>query len=204
MSLGIDNDKRLYAVIVQKLNQAVIKFITEILARIKSRGHIVVNNNCTFRAIIQNTMVTLSMQRTVFVLAIQFLTVNNLVTTILGFCEFFSLSRYKNNVFAMDISVHVRIEELQQIFASTTRGLPTNKSIRNKNSLNMAIYKSVDSKRNFGMLQFIPNPLRNLFFTSIRHNHTPPQRRILHSITVQNHSPPYVPLKVKNNLYLLK
>ena len=135
------------------------------------------------------------MQCSVFVLAIQFLTVNNLVTTILGFCEFFSLSRHKNNIFAMDIPVHVRIKEFQQIFASTTRGLPTNKSIRNKNSLNMTIYKSVDSKRNFGMLQFIPYTLRNLFFTSIRHNHTPPQRRILHPITVQNHSPPKIPPK---------
>ena len=124
MSLGIDNDKRFYLVCIQKLNNAVVKFKTFSATGFKGGGHIVINNYSALCTVIKAAMIPQSMHHAVFILAVQFFAINNFVTGVFGFSKFFRLGGDKNDILAMDILVHVRIEVMNQILTRKTRCLP--------------------------------------------------------------------------------
>ena len=94
------------------------------------------------------------MDGTVFIVTIQFLPIDNLVTAFRLLGEFDSLARNINGVVRMDIAIHIGIEDTHHIFPGCAGRKPMDQALRNKDCPNATIHKLIHRKGNLGGFQF--------------------------------------------------
>ena len=160
MRIRVEDHKRVHLVRIQELNDALFEIASRASVGLQCSGHVIINDNGAFRTIFEIAVVPYGMNRTVIIVAIKLLTVNDIVTSVLDFRKILGLGRHVNDIFLVDVPVHVFIEKAHQILAGLSRGLPTDKPVRDKYSPSLAVHMPVDRKRDPGLLQFQPQNLR--------------------------------------------